>query len=86
MHFGSLGEQFVLKSQKAFKLIRFIESIPADGGIYHQLRLKRDSEAREQYLRHERRVGRTQGDIYLANIIDEEMKHGDDRIQKNLLA
>ncbi|MDR1013369.1 MAG: DUF3990 domain-containing protein [Coriobacteriales bacterium] len=86
MHFGSLGEQFVLKSQKAFGLIRFVESIPADGEVYHQLRLKRDSEAREQYLRRERKAGRGGGDVYLATIIDEEMRHGDERLQEILRA
>ena len=86
MRFGELGEQFVLKSEKAFDLIQFVESVPADGEIYHSLRLKRDSDAREQYLRRERNAGRMQGDVYMANIIDEEMKHGDERLQKILLA
>jgi hypothetical protein len=86
MRFGALGEQFVLKSKKAFDLIRFVESIPADGEVYHQLRRKRDSAAREQYLRRERKAGRAKGDLYLAGIIDEEMKHGDGRLQKILLA
>ena len=86
MRFGSLGEQFVLKSQNAFDLIRFIESVPADGETYHRLRQKRDRGAREQYLRRERKAGRMQGDLFMANIIDEEMKRGDERLQKNLLA
>jgi hypothetical protein len=86
MHFGTLGEQFVLKSQKAFNLIRFTQSIPADGEVYHQLRLKRDNEAREEYLLRERKVGRSGGDLYLANIMDEEMRQGDERLQKILLA
>jgi len=46
MRLGDLGEQFVLKSRKAFELIRFERSEEADGEIYYDKRKKRDSEAR----------------------------------------
>lgn len=84
MRFGSLGEQFVLKSQKAFDTIRFIRSEPADGEVYFSKRKKRDMEAREQYLKRERKTTRSGTDIFMLDIIREGMKEGDERLQSNL--
>jgi hypothetical protein len=82
--FGSLGKQFVLKSAKAFDLLRFTGTEPADGSIYFSLRTKRDREAREQYLQSERRIGRTADDLFMIDILRQEMKHGDARLQGKL--
>ena len=84
MRLGNLGEQFVLKSPKAFDLIRFVRSEAVDGEIYYPKRKKRDTEAREQYLRRERRTARSGTDVFMLDIIREEMKQGDERIQSNL--
>jgi hypothetical protein len=84
MTFGSLGKQFVLKSAKAFELLRFTGTESADGSIYFSLRTKRDREAREQYLKRERRTGRTADDLFMIDILRQEMKHGDARLQGKL--
>ena len=80
MRLGSLGEQFVLKSQKAFDLIQFVSSEAADGEIYYFRRKKRDMEAREQYLKKERGMARNSEDIFMLDILREEMKPGDERL------
>jgi hypothetical protein len=84
MTFGSLGKQFVLKSTKAFDLLRFVGTEPADGSIYFSLRTKRDHEARVQYLKRERRTGRVADDLFMIDILRQEMKHGDTRLQGKL--
>ena len=84
MQLGNLGEQFVLKSQKAFDLIQFESSEAADGEIYYPKRKKRDSDAREEYLKRERKITRASGDIFMLDILREEMKPNDERLQRNL--
>jgi len=84
MRLGSLGEQFVLKSRKAFEILRFIRSESADGDIYFTKRQERDEKAREQYLKQERKSARLKDDIFMLDILREEMRHGDARLQRNL--
>ena len=84
MRLGLLGEQFVLKSSKAFDMLRFISGEPADGEIYYTKRYKRDVEARKQYLKTERNSPRQREDIFLLDILREEMKRGDERLQGNV--
>ena len=84
MRLGSLGEQFVLKSQKAFETLRFIRSEPTDGNIYFTKRMDRDSQARDQYLKQERGSARQRDDIFMLDVLREEMKHGDARLQREL--
>jgi hypothetical protein len=84
MSLGPLGEQFMLKSRKAFDLLRFTGSEHADGEIYYIKRLRRDKEAREQYLKNERKTSRQRDDIFILDILREEMKKGDARLQGNI--
>ncbi len=51
MHLGKLGEQIVLKSQKAFERIRFLKerSEYADSSIYYARKRNRDEQARAHY-------------------------------------
>ncbi|MCL2747343.1 MAG: DUF3990 domain-containing protein [Oscillospiraceae bacterium] len=86
MRLGNLGEQFVLKSQKAFKTIQFERSEAVDGEIYYPMRKKRDSDARDEYLKRERNITRASRDIFMLDILREEMKQGDERLQRNLFA
>lgn len=84
MYFGKLGEQFVLKSRKAFETVKFIDSEPADGEVYFSKRYNRDKQAREQYLGQERISVRKNDDIFMLDILREEMKRGDARLQRKL--
>ena len=80
MSLGALGEQFMLKSRKSFDLLRFIGSEEVNGEIYWPKRHRRDKEARDQYLKRERKTTRAINDIYMLDILREEMKQGDARL------
>jgi len=80
MSLGSLGKQFMLRSRKAFKLIRFTASEVADGEIYYIKRRKRDNAARDEYLKKERRAALLDDDIFMIDILRQEMKPGDARL------
>ena len=84
MRLGNLGEQFVLKSQKAFDTIQFESSKVADGEIYFLKRKNRDSNARKDYFDRERKITRIDEDIFMLDILREEMKQGNERLQRNL--
>ena len=84
MSLGELGEQFMLKSQKSFDLLHFIRSEQADGDIYYALRRSRDRAARDQYLKGERYAPRRPDDIFMLDILREEMKRDDTRLQRNI--
>ena len=79
MKLGKLGEQFVLKTQKAFDAIRFESYEMADNKIHYARRKARDDEARETYLL-ELETEDIDG-IYMRDIIREEMKADDTRLQ-----
>ncbi|MCL1982096.1 MAG: DUF3990 domain-containing protein [Clostridiales bacterium] len=84
MSLGSLGEQLVLKSSKAFKKLSFVGSETADGAIYFAKRQNRDKEAREQYLKRGRKTARRSDDIFMIDILREEMTRSDARLQQDI--
>ena len=69
---GKLGEQFALKSPKAFEVIRFIGYTVADNTIYYAKRKARDDEARAAYMR-ELEKDDLDG-IFMRDIIREEFR------------
>ncbi|MCL2110797.1 MAG: DUF3990 domain-containing protein [Clostridiales bacterium] len=81
MLLGLLGKQFVLKSEKAFRLIEFVESEAVDGEVYYAKRRKRDMDARADYLDRERHTARIDSDIYMIDILRQGMRQGDARLQ-----
>lgn len=80
MHLGKLGQQFVLKSKKAFESIRFIGYETAKYDDWYARKMIRDRNARHAYW-NEERFKRQRGDIFIMNIIDEEMKSNDQRLR-----
>lgn len=80
MHLGKLGQQFVLKSKKAFERIRFIGSAVAESDEWYAKKMLRDKTARREYFSAERNK-RQRGDLYITQIIDEEMKPDDPRLR-----
>ena len=79
MHLGKLGQQFVLKSKKAFDRIRFIGAEVAEREEWYAKQQSRDQKARRQYFDVER-FKRQRGDLYIMQIMDEEMKPNDPRL------
>lgn len=80
MHLGKLGQQFVLKSRKAFSLIKFTGYELAEHTEWFNKKNKRDKSARREYFSTERNK-RQRGDIYITQIMDEEMKSDDARLR-----
>lgn len=80
MHLGKLGQQFVLKSRSAFERIRYIGSETAGSGEWYARKMLRDRAARREYFSVERNR-RQRGDLYITQIMDEEMKPDDPRLR-----
>ena len=80
MKLGKLGEQFVLKSKKAFSLLHFIEAEEARKDVWYPAKLTRDTNAREEYFL-SRKIKRNKDDIFILNILNEEIKNNDPRLQ-----
>ena len=80
MHLGKLGQQFVLKSKKAFERITFQGYEDADSSEWYNRKMERDRAARREYFNVERnRLER--GDIFITQILGEEMKADDPRLR-----
>lgn len=79
MRLGKLGEQFVLKSPKAFKVVKFIDYTVADNTVYYSKRKARDDEARAAYMQ-ELETDDING-IFMRDIIREEFKADDPRLR-----
>lgn len=80
MHLGKLGQQFVLKSKQAFDRIRFLGYEVADHDEWYAKKMLRDRSARREYFSVERNK-RQRGDLYITQILDEEMKPDDERLR-----
>ena len=85
--FAKIKEKNMLKEtdkEKAFDNLKFEKVELADKTIYYPKFISRDSGAREIY-RNEIRKGRSyKDDIFVLDILREEMKNDDSRIQRIL--
>lgn len=79
MRLGKLGEQIVLKSQKAFEQIEFIGYEDVDAGEYFNKKREREREARQEY-RKSKTVTANVDDLFILDIMREEIKNGDARL------
>lgn len=71
-----LGQQLVLKSKRAFNCIHFLGNKIAKHDEWYPKKMLRDKIARRMYFDVERNK-RKRGDLYITNIIDEEIKAND---------
>ncbi len=79
---GKLGEQTVLVSEKAFEHLSFKNAELADKTIYYPKFISRDFDARETYRKEIRKSPSYKDDIFILDILREEMKSDDSRIQR----
>lgn len=79
MQLGKLGEQFVLKSKKAFEQIKFKSYEAVDSTIYYAKRKTRDETARNDYLS-ELDKDDING-LFMRDIIREEVMPDDARLR-----
>lgn len=80
MKLGKLGIQVVLKSKKAFDAIKFIGAETADYSEWFAKKELRDTSVRREYFDVERNK-RQRGDLYIVQILDEEIKADDSRLR-----
>ena len=79
MRLGDLGNQFVLKSSKAFKRIRFTGSERVSRSDWLVRKETRDRKARAAYASEDKRF--VKGALYVVKIIEEEMRKDDNRLR-----
>ncbi|MCQ2427287.1 MAG: DUF3990 domain-containing protein [Clostridia bacterium] len=79
MRLGKLGEQYVLKSPKAFEALRFMDYTTAENYMYYAKKKARDDAARSAFYK-ELENGDING-IFMRDIIREEMKPDDPRLR-----
>jgi len=80
MMLGKLGEQVVLKSEKAFSSIVFTNSIPVDSSQYYPKRMARDRQARNDFQQMKSAVS-TADAVYMIDILRQKWTNDDPRLQ-----
>ena len=81
---GKLGEQTVVISQKGFDHLRFMNAYPVNRSVYYPKFLARDTKARDTYRKEIKKGKSYRDDIFVLDILREEMSNGDPRIQRIL--
>ena len=84
LRLGKLGKQTALVSKKAFEHLIFEGAVPADKLIYYPRFVTRDSKAREIYKKEIQGRRSYKNDIFILDILREEIKNDDARIQRIL--
>ena len=79
MRLGKLGEQFVLKTEKAFDTIKYVGYQTVDNTIYYARRKARDEEARAAFVAELERED--MDGLYMRDIIREEVTADDARLR-----
>lgn len=86
LQLGKLRLQTVLISPKAFRQITFVDAMPVDKTIYYPKFVARDNQARRTYKEKVAKSRSYRDDLFVMDILREEMKNDDPRIQRILLA
>jgi len=81
MQLGTLGEQVVLLSKRSFEQIEFQEYEIADHREYYYKRAERDHNARSTYANRKKNLQQLMNDIFILDIMREDMKYDDPRLQ-----
>lgn len=81
MQLGTLGEQIVLISPKSFEKIEFVGYEIADYREYYYKRAQRDKQARINYQQRKKDLATLKEDLFVLDIIREDMKNDDPRLQ-----
>jgi len=80
MYLGKLGDQIVIRSEKAFSHLKYLGAEKVYRDQWLERKINRDMIARNSYFA----MNREQyipGEIYVAKILDEEMKKDDSRLR-----
>lgn len=74
MYLGELGEQYFIKSEKAFSDIKFVEAIPVESAGYYPLKNSRDNKARQDFFEISGTMDKS--GIYLIDLVRKESENG----------
>lgn len=85
LQLGKLGEQIVLVSEKAFARILFVDAVPVAKEDYYPKFLARDTKARRSFKEDIEKKKPYKDDIFVMDILREEIKNDDTRIQRIIL-
>ena len=78
------GEQTVVISQKGFNRLYFVNAYPVSKSVYYPKFLDRDTKARDTYRKEIKKSKSYRDDIFVLDILREEMSNDDPRIQRIL--
>lgn len=81
MQLGKLGEQVVLISERSFGKIKFVDYEVADYREYYFKRAERDQNARTAYASQKKDLQEMKDDIFVLDIIREDMHYDNPRLQ-----
>ncbi len=81
MQLGTLGEQIVLISERSFGQIEFMGYETADHREYYYKRADRDKRARAAYANRKKNLQQLMDDIFVLDIMREDMKNDDPRLR-----
>ena len=84
LRLGKLGEQTVVISSKGFERLKFTDAYPVDKSVYYPKFLDRDTKARDTYRKEIKKSKSYRDDIFVLDILREEMADDDPRIQRIL--
>ena len=84
MQLGTFGEQVVLMSKKAFQQIEFLGYEDADYHEYYYKRFERDQSARSAYRNTKKNLQQLKDDLFILDIIREDMDNDDTRLQSTI--
>ena len=80
MYLGKLGEQVVLKSERAFSRLTYKESIAVDSSVYFPKRQLRDRQARTEF-QDEKSADAPADAVYMIDILRQKWTNDDARLQ-----
>ena len=82
---GELGTQIVLISEKAFSNLKFVSADSTDKNTYFPRFFARDVHARESYQKDIKKGPSFKDDIFVMDILRDEIKNNDPRLQQIIL-
>lgn len=82
LRLGKLGEQTVIISEKGFERLKFMDAYTVDKSIYYPKFIDRDTKARDGYKNDIRKAKSYRDDLFVMDILREEMNENDPRIQR----
>ena len=80
MRLGKLGEQIVLKSEKSYQHIRFVDAEVAEAVKWYEKKAIRDRDARREYRR-KKSAAEGLEELYMLDIMREGISNGDPRLR-----